>query len=340
MITASPRRTRLRALAAALALTATAALAAACGGGETGNAAIGADGKIDLSKVTLRVGDQKGGQQALLAAAGELAGTPYKVEFKQFTSGPPMLEAINAGAVDFGAVGNAPPVFAAAAGSKLKIVSAADIGLTGQAILVAKDAPIRTPAELKGKRVAVAKGSSSHYHLLTVLKKAGLGFKDIQPQYLAPPDALAALSTGKLDAWAIWDPYTAQGEAQAGGRLLVDGTGYTNGYQVIVAGQKTLDDRAKEAALRDYLTRQRRALVWSAAHVDGWAKVWAKDTGLPLPIAETAAKRRAAKLIKVDDALVTAEQALADAFHAEKLIPVKVTMADHVDRRFNDIEVK
>ncbi|MFI6520739.1 ABC transporter substrate-binding protein [Spirillospora sp. NPDC050679] len=341
MITASPRRARLRALAAALALTATAALAAACGGGAAAqNAAIGPDGKIDLSKVTLRLGDQKGGQQALLGAAGELSGVPYKVEFKQFTSGPPLLEAINAGAVDAGAVGNAPPVFAAAAGAKLKIVAAADIGLTGQAILAAKGSSIRTPADLKGKRIAVAKGSSSHYHLLTVLKKAGLGFKDVQPQYLAPPDALAALSTGKLDAWAIWDPYTAQGEAQAGGRLLVDGVGYTNGYQVIVAGKKTLDDRAKEAALRDYLTRQRRALAWSAVHVKEWARVWAKDTGLPLPIAEVAAKRRAAKLIKVDDTLVAAEQALADAFLAEKLIPARVTMADHVDRRFNDIEVK
>ncbi|TDD79704.1 ABC transporter substrate-binding protein [Actinomadura rubrisoli] len=337
----TPKRIRppIRTSLALLALAAT-ALAAACGGGgdDARNAAIGADGRIDLSKVTLKIGDQKGGQHALLGAAGELDGVAYRTEWKQFTSGPPLLEAVNAGAVDFGAVGNTPPVFAAAARSKIKIVAAADIGLTGQAVLVPKDSPIRTPADLKGKRIAAAKGSSAHYHLLTVLRKAGLTFKDIQPQYLAPPDALAAFSTGKLDAWVIWDPYTAQGEAQAGGRILVDGTGYTTGYNIIVASGRTLKDKAKEAALRDYLARQRRALVWATTHVKEWAAVWAKDTGLPVAVAEVAARRRAATLIKLDGRFVQNEQQVADAFQGQGLIPGKVTMADFVDTRFNDLK--
>ncbi|GAA4101340.1 ABC transporter substrate-binding protein [Actinomadura miaoliensis] len=332
---------RLRTLLTSL-LTATAlAVSAGCGGGtDTGDAAVRADGSVDLSKVTLRVGDQKGGQRALLGAAGQLDGVEYRIEWKQFTSGPPLLEAVNAGALDLGAVGNAPPVFAAAAGSKIKIVSAADIGLTGQAVLVPKNSPIRTPAELRGRRIAVAKGSSAHYHLLTVLKRAGLSFADIRPQYLAPPDALAALSSGKIDAWAVWDPYTAQGEAQAGARILVDGRGYTTGYNVIVAADKALDDKAKEAALRDFVTRRQRAVLWSNDHTREWGAVWAKDTGLPVPIAEKAAERRAARLVQVDDALVRHEQEVADAFADQKLIPGRVTMADFVDRRFNDIQVK
>ncbi|GLZ10868.1 ABC transporter substrate-binding protein [Actinomadura sp. NBRC 104425] len=332
---------RLSTLLASL-LTATAlAVAAGCGGGTDGDgAAVGADGSVDLSKVTLRVGDQKGGQRALLGAAGELDGVKYRIEWKQFTSGPPLLEAVNAGALDVGAVGNTPPVFAAAAGSKIKIIAAADIGLTGQAVLVPKDSPIRTPAELEGKRIAVAKGSSSHYHLLTVLKRAGLTFADIQPQYLAPPDALAALSSGKIDAWAIWDPYTAQGEAQAGARILVDARGYTTGYQAIVAADRALSDKAKAAALRDYLARQRRALLWANDHVKEWGAVWAKDTGLPVAIAEKAAERRAARLIQVDDTLVRNEQQIADAFADQKLIPGRVEMADFVDRRFNDIDIQ
>ncbi|MEU6041331.1 ABC transporter substrate-binding protein [Actinomadura sp. NPDC047616] len=332
---------RLRTLLTSL-LTATAlAVSAGCGGGtDAGDAAVRADGSVDLSKVTLRVGDQKGGQRALLGAAGQLDGVRYRIEWKQFTSGPPLLEAVNAGALDLGAVGNAPPVFAAAAGSKIKIVSAADIGLTGQAVLVPKNSPIRTPAELRGRRIAVAKGSSAHYHLLTVLKRAGLSFADIRPQYLAPPDALAALSSGKIDAWAVWDPYTAQGEAQAGARILVDGCGYTTGYNVIVAADKALDDKAKEAALRDFVTRRQRAVLWSNDHAREWGAVWAKDTGLPVPIAEKAAERRAARLVQVDDALVRHEQEVADAFADQKLIPGRVTMADFVDRRFNDIQVK
>ncbi|MFF5264058.1 ABC transporter substrate-binding protein [Actinomadura viridis] len=334
--TRRPRRLRaLPAILAALLLTA----AAGCGG-DAGDAAVRRDGSVDLAKVTLRIGDQKGGQQALLGAAGELRDLPYKVTWNQFTSGPPLLEAVNAGALDLGAVGNTPPVFAAAAGSKIKIVSAADLGLTGQAILVPEDSAIRAPADLKGKRIGVAKGSSAHYHLLTVLKKAGLGFTDVQPQYLAPPDALAAFSQGRLDAWAIWDPYTAQGQTQAGGRVLVDGNGYTTGYNLVVAAEKALDDKARTAALRDYLARQRRALLWAADHPEAWGAVWSKDTGLPLAVAERAARRRAATLIKVDDALVRHEQEVADAFHAERLIPGKVRMSEYVDRRFNDIEVK
>ncbi|GLW67036.1 ABC transporter substrate-binding protein [Actinomadura rubrobrunea] len=331
---------RLRTLLTAL-LTATALTAAAgCGDGGGDGAAVAADGSVDLSKVTLRVGDQKGGQRALLGAAGQLDGVPYTIEWKQFTSGPPLLEAVNAGALDLGAVGNSPPVFAAAAGAEIKIVSAADIGLTGQAVLVPKDSPIRTPAELKGKRIAVAKGSSAHYHLLTVLKRAGLRLTDIRPQYLAPPDALAAFSSGKIDAWAVWDPYTAQGEAQAGARILVDGRGYTTGYNVIVAADEALDDKAKTAALRDFVTRRQRAILWANDHIKEWGAVWAEDTGLPVPIAEKAAERRAARLVPVDDALVRHEQQVADAFAAEKLIPGKVRMADYVDRRFNDIDVK
>ncbi|MFG2007002.1 ABC transporter substrate-binding protein [Spirillospora sp. NPDC048911] len=334
--------TRLRTVLAVLGLTAVVTAAAGCGGGDGAaqDAAIAKDGTVDLAKVTLRVGDQKGGQNALLTAAGELKGVKYKVEFKQFTSGPPLLEAVNANAVDFGAVGNSPPVFAAAAGSDIKIIAAAELGLTGQAVLVPKNSAIRTPAELKGRRIAVAKGSSAHYHLLAVLKKAGLGFKDVQPQYLAPPDALAAFSQGKLDAWAVWDPYTAQGESQANARILLDGNGYTTGYNLLVASEKTLGNKAKETALRDYIARQRRALVWAAEHPKEWGAVWSKDTGLPLAVAEVAAKRRVAKLLKVDDALVTHEQQVADAFADQKLIPGKVDMSEFVDRRFNDIEVK
>src|SRR5262249_5057512 len=155
--------------------------------------------------------------------------------WSQFTSGPPLLEAVNAGAIDIGAVGNTPPIFAAAAGSKIKIVAAGAQNLAAQAILVPKSSSIQAIQDLRGKKIALAKGSSAHPLLLSVLKKAGLSFSDIQPQYLQPADALSAFSGGKVDAWSIWDPYTAQAEAQTGARTLVSGNGFGTNYNFNVA---------------------------------------------------------------------------------------------------------
>lgn len=144
----------------ALALVALAG--AGCGSAGPGDSsAIRKDGSVDLAKVTLHIGDQKAGSQVLLRAAGQLSGVTYKITWSQFTSGPPLLEAANAGAIDIGAVGNTPPIFAAAAGSKVTIVQAGSQDPSAQAILVPKNSPIRTIQDLKGKKVALAKGSSA-----------------------------------------------------------------------------------------------------------------------------------------------------------------------------------
>ncbi|WP_436759666.1 ABC transporter substrate-binding protein [Streptosporangium sp. V21-05] len=317
-------------IAAALLLTVT----AACGAGE--EQSVRADGSVDLSQVTLRIGDQKGtGLQALLTAAGQLDDVKYKVTWSQFTSGPPILEAINAGSLDFGAVGNAPPVFAAAAGAKIAVVAVAEKGVGGQAVVVPADSPIKAPADLRGKRVAVAKGSSANFHLLAVLKKEGLSFEDIQPQYLQPPDALAALSSGKIDAWAIWDPYTAQAEAQTKARILVDGEGYANGFEFQITGKDTLADPARTAALGDWVGRIRRAHQWANDHQDEWSKVFSELTGLDQGIVSTAIKRSSFRDLKLAGDVVEREQLVADAFSEAKLIPVPVKFADVVDTRFD-----
>lgn len=335
-------RRRRAALAFALTAALVAAGTAACGSGTSArDQAIRADGSVDLSKVTLRVGDQKGtGAQALLESAGELKNVPYKIAWPQFTSGPPLLESINAGAVDIGGVGNAPPVFAAAAGSRIKIVSSYRAGLSGQAIVVPKDSAIKSPADLRGKKIAVAKGSSAHYHLLTVLTKAGVGFSDIQAQYLQPADALAALSTDRVDAWAIWDPYTAQAQRQGGARILVDGNGYVQGDAFFVAGEKALADKAKAAALRDFVARIQRAHAWVNTHQRPWATAYARLTGLPYDVTLAAVQRDPYTDHPIDASVVGGEQQVADAFAAAKLIPGKVDMADFVDDRFNDIAAR
>src|SRR5580704_9756239 len=207
-------------------LLAAGALAAACassasdsGGTSAGTKAVSA---ADVAKVTLHVGDQAGtGAEALLTAAGLINKLPFKVAWSDFTSGPPMLQAMGSGAIDIGGVGDAPPVFAAAGGEKIAIVGAYQANPLGSALLVPKNSPITSVAQLKGKRIAVAQGSSADYHLLTVLTKAGLTVHDVTLTYLQPAEGLAALSSGHVDAWDIWSPFVEQAEVQDNARALV-----------------------------------------------------------------------------------------------------------------------
>lgn len=300
---------------------------------------IGSAGNTDgKGSVTLDVGDQKGGSEAVLRAAGELDDLPYTIKWATFTSGPPMLEAVNAGAVDIGAVGNTPPVFAAGAKSKITVVAATHGDSAGEAILVPEDSPLRKPADLRGKTVAVAQGSSAHYQLIASLERAGLTLDDIKVTLLQPADALAAFTSGKVDAWAVWDPYTSQILGGGKGRVLTDGRGVVNGLNLQVAAPAALKDTRKAEAIGDLVQRLRRAQDWVFKHPEEWAKVWAKDTGLPYDVALDAVKRSYGTRVPValDRAAIDSEQKVADTFADLGLIPRRFDFADYVDARFND----
>ncbi|MET9294138.1 ABC transporter substrate-binding protein [Streptomyces sp. NPDC003077] len=315
-----------------------AVLLAGCGGSSAARGAGGAESGVDgKGSVTLNVGDQKGGSEALLRAAGELDDLPYRIKWSTFTSGPPLLEAVNAQAVDIGSVGNTPPVFAAAANSKIKVVAGSHSSSAGEVILVRKDSPLSRPEDLKGKSVAVSQGSSAHYQLVATLKKAGLSIKDVTLNYLQPADALAAFSRGRVDAWAIWDPYTAQALAQTDARVLATGEGVVNGLGFQVAAPAALADKEKSAALKDYIDRVRRAQDWVHGHPDAWAKVWARETGLPEDVTREAVRRSrgTAVSVAVDPAAVASEQRIADTFAELRLIPRRVDFSSFVDTRFN-----
>ncbi|WP_329276186.1 ABC transporter substrate-binding protein [Streptomyces sp. NBC_00691] len=321
-------------LSTAALLVPLALLASACSGASAAGSSSNSDGKGSL---VLNVGDQKGGAEALLRAAGELDDLPYRVTWSTFTSGPPLLEAVNAKAVDIGSVGNTPPVFAAGADSKITVVAATHGDSAGETILVAKDSPLRSVAELRGKRVAVAQGSSAHFQLITSLAKAGLKPSDVRVTLLQPADALAAFTSGKVDAWAVWDPYTSQVLLSGKGRVLADGRGLVNGLGFQVAAPSALADPAKAKAVADFVERLRRAQDWVFDHPEDWAKVWAKETGLPYDVALAAVKRSNGTRIPVaiDDAAIASEQKIADTFAALGLIPRTFRFADYVDTRFN-----
>ena len=340
----TPRTSRARAsrgrstfLAGAAGLVSAALLLAGCGGSASGNEeAVKSDGTVDLSKVTLVIGDQKGtSAQALLKAAG-LDDTKYTIDWKEFTSGPPLLEAVNAGAVNVGMVGNTPPLFAAAAKGQFKMVQAVTYTGQGDAILVPQDSPLKSVADLEGKKVAVAEGSSANYNLLAQLEKAGLSYKDVQVQNLQPADALAAFTSGSLDAWAVWDPYTSQAIHDDGARVLADGDGLVNGYNFQVASDKAIGDKATKAALDDYLGRISKAQLWSSTHQQEWADVWAEQTGLTPDVTLAAAKQRPATIIAIDQTVIDSEQEMADAFTDAGLIPDSVDVSSFFTDKFAD----
>jgi sulfonate transport system substrate-binding protein len=328
------RPTRLTALTLGLAgLTALGACSSAAGQNAD---AVRDDGTVDLTKVTLTVGDQKGGSKALLQASGQLDELPYEVEWKEFTSGPPLLEALNAGAIDIGGVGNTPPLFAAAASSDLFVVAGDTMGAKGDTIVVPEGSSIDDVADLEGKDIAVAKGSSANYNLLAQLDRAGVGFDEVNVQYLQPADALAAFSAGHVDAWAIWDPYTAQAELEEKARVLVDGGGLVNGMTFQAAAPDALEDKATEAAIEDYVARLAEAKVWSNTHRDEWSKVWSEETGLSVEVTSRAVNRRVATPVAIDDEVVASEQEMADAFVDAGLLPEQFDVEPFFSDGYND----
>jgi sulfonate transport system substrate-binding protein len=334
---------KLRRLGSLAVAALAAAVVAGCSSGSSGSdATVGGGsgsttqaGETGVGNVTLHIGDQAGsGAEALLTAAGLIHKLPFHATFSDFTSGPPMLQAMGAGAVDIGAVGNSPPVFAAAGGSQITIVGAMKSTPAGSAIVVPESSPIHSIADLKGKRIAVTQGSSANYHLLTVLDKAHLSVKDVTISYLQPAEGQAALSSGAVDAWDIWTPFTEAAVAK-GARVLVTGAGFGSPYSFEVASKAALADPARAAAIRAYLKIINRAHIWANTHPDAWARIWAQGTGLPDSIMQTAAKDAQSVPIPITPAVVASEQHIADAYQTAGLIPGKVDFSNFVVTTFN-----
>ena len=321
-------------------LVAVVALVAGCVSRTDNSGATQAPATVALSElagVTLQVGDQKGNTEALLRAAGALDNLPYQVVFSTFTSGPPQVEAATAGKIDFAITGNTPPIFGAASNAKVKVVSAYDGGGTGDQILVHADSPIKTVADLRGKTVAVGKGSSGHGNILGQLDKAGLTTADVKLVFLQPADALSAFTEHQADAWAIWDPYTAQTEAQLPVRSIALAKGVTNGYWFGVASNQALADPKRNTALQDLLVRFEKAVRWAQDHPQQWADSYAAAVGLDPKVAAVVQGRSLRLPTELDDDIVASEQKLADLFAASGQIASPAPKFDNwVDRRYND----
>jgi sulfonate transport system substrate-binding protein len=280
----------------------------------------------------LHVGIQKYGALVILRQTGALekalAPLGIKVEWTEFPGGPQLLEALNVGSIDFGNTGEAPPVFAQAAGAPLYYVGVEPPAPTGEAILVPAGSPIKSISDLKGKRVALNKGSNVHYLLVQALTTANLTPADIVPVYLTPGDGRAAFEGGKVDAWVIWDPFLAAAQAQTGATVLVDGTNLAPNVQFYLTTQ-TLATR-NTAVLRTVLDTIKQTDIWASDHQKEVADALSVTTGLPVPILATALKRLTYGVQPLDDVTIGHQQKIADSFFSLHLIPKPLTVRDVV----------
>jgi sulfonate transport system substrate-binding protein len=283
-------------------------------------------------KKVVRIGYQKYGTLTLLKGRGtlekRLAQQGVTVQWTEFPAGPQLLEGLNVGSIDFGTVGEAPPIFAQAAGAALVYVGNEPPSPHSEAIVVPKDSKLQSVAQLKGKRVALNKGSNVHYLLLRALEQAGVAWKDIQPVYLPPADALAAFERGSVDAWVIWDPFFAAAEKQLGARILADGKGLVANHQFYLASR---DWARANPALQQVLLEE-------IAKVDDWGRdnpkevtaILAAQTGLEPAVVALAASRYSYGVKPVSNEVLREQQKIADAFASLKLIPKPIAIKDAV----------
>ncbi|MEJ8852942.1 sulfonate ABC transporter substrate-binding protein [Variovorax robiniae] len=278
---------------------------------------------------TLRVGNQKGALTVLKGRGTlekRLAPLGVNVTWTEFNAGPVQLEALNVGSIDFGDVGEAPPIFAQAAGAPLAYVAATVQRPSAEAVLVPKDSAIKSVADLKGKKVALNKGSNVHYFIVKLAEQAGLKYSDLNVVFLAPPDARAAFEKGSIDAWVIWDPFLASAELTLGARILADGKGVVGnrGYYF-----SSLPYVAKNADVLKLVVEEIDKLdQWAVANKSAYAQELSTLWGLPKPVVDVSVGRAAYGTAPITKAILAEQQQIADTFFELKLIPKKINLLE------------
>lgn len=278
---------------------------------------------------TLRIGNQKGGLSVLKGRGTlekQLAPLGVAVKWTEFTAGPVQLEALNVGSIDFGDVGEAPPIFAQAAGAPLAYVAATVHRPASEAVLVPANSAIRSVADLKGKKIALNKGSNVHYFIVKLFEKHGLAYSDLNLVYLAPADARAAFEKGSIDAWVIWDPFLAAAEKTLNARVLVD-------------AQSVVGNRAYYFSSLDYVAKNQDVLTivteeinrldkWAEVNKDAFATELSALLGLPKNVLDLSVGRSRYGTTPITRAILAEQQQIADTFYALKLIPKPIKVLE------------
>ncbi|MDR3467895.1 MAG: ABC transporter substrate-binding protein [Xanthobacteraceae bacterium] len=289
-------------------------------------------GAVAAEQVVLRVGDQKGGNRSLLEISGLAKDLPYKIEWLEFPAAAPILEAINAGALDVGYTGDLSFLTVYAAGAPIKAIGGIRSNATTQAILVRGDSPIRSPAELKGKRLAGTRGGWGQFLISATLEQNAIKPDEATFVPLGPVDAKIALIAGSVDGWAVWEPYVSYAELKDGARVVATGEGLTPTIIFIVASDQAI--ATKRAAVQDLLHRLDKARLWSLDHVDDYARSTAELTRLPEDVLRRAYADQHSSPIVIDDAVVKEIQAAADRATRYGILANTIDVGKAVDRSF------
>jgi aliphatic sulfonates family ABC transporter substrate-binding protein len=288
--------------------------------------------RLPVQLVDLPIGYQKFGTSSILKMRGaveqRLASHGYRVTWTEFVSGPQMMDALGSMQVEFVATGEAPPVFAQAAGVPLVYVGYDPPAPNAEALLVRRDSPFRSTADLRGRTVALHTGSNVHYFLLRALQAYGLTLDDVRVVHMQPAAALEALLDEMVDAWAIWDPLLSSAQIRDDTRVLTDGSGLVPNHQFYLANQSFADRNPEAVAI--LLDEVGKAGEYAALHAADAARTMTRDLGIAAPALELAFSRLTYGAMPLDDRAVRRQQAVADSFHASGLLKASISVREAV----------
>jgi sulfonate transport system substrate-binding protein len=282
--------------------------------------------------VTLRVGDQKGGNRSLLEIAGLAKDLPYKIEWSEFPAAAPILEALNAGALDVGYTGDLAFLTVYAAGAPIKAIGGTRADARTQAILVRQDSPIKSATDLKGKRLAGTRGGWGQFLIDATLEKSGNRIEDATFAPLGPVDAKIALVAGSIDGWAVWEPYVSYATLKDNARIVTTGEGLTPTITFIVASDAAIATR--RAAVQDLVQRLNKARLWSLDHLADYARSTAELTKLPEDVLLSAYTAQRTSPITIDETIVKEVQEASDRATRYGILSRTLDVGKAVDRSF------
>lgn len=285
----------------------------------------------------LRVANQRGGLRSLLEAAGLARDLPYRIEWSEFPAAQPLLEALNADAVDVGSMGDLNFFSVAASGAPIRAIGATRQYGASQALVVKDAGPLKTVADLRGKRIAAARGGWTHYSLLRILHQAGVEPAETRIAWLLPAEAGLAFRSGEIDAWSVWEPYTSLEVLNFGARVLADARGLTPSASILAANDTAI--RTKRALLADLVRRQATGWTWAQANIPAYAAATAALIRLPEPVLQRAYTVSATRGISLDPPLLAEWQQAVDLAVEYGVIPKRISVADVVDTSFRATSV-
>lgn len=288
---------------------------------------------IDPTLKQLRVGFQKSSVNIVIAQQQKLLEKEFpnaKITWNEFPGGPQILEALAVGSIDIGSTGDTPPVYAQAGNKPLKYVAYETAKPLASAILVPAHSQISKVNQLKGKRIAVHRGSSSHYLLVQAVRAAGLQWSDIQPVWLSPADARAAFQKGAVDAWAIWDPYYASAQLEDKAKVLTTGQGLSPNYTFYLASADFV--KQSPQAVKGFIKQINLADKWVQSHKTETAQLFAKSTGVKFNVSQTFINRRPnpSAAAPLTPKVIADQQQLANRFSELKIIPKQIQIKQAV----------